>query len=1155
MNVHRASLRRTALTLCVVVPWLASAATAEEAARKLSFRSLGPDKVGGAKLQVFVEGTAEPLFEEAGKPHWSKPVSIALPADYRDQPIVFRLLVSKFSGLAGYYRVLVADVRITDANGRLLNLGGWHYHETEVATHFQGFVGDNNILLEKPFMSGQCKPQKKDRYYSQFTSDRPRKAPDIKIGYDDVVLLNDAGEPTSNYDVRPEETIGIRADVHNLGSLDANSVKVGLYDTNGKELDGRSISLACGAKHTVEFKWTAPMPQRSVFLRIAADQENKITEVDEYNNHSNRIVTGPHPFLWFYGHDIPTLKDNLATQVKPKAWWNDLKSTADSVLGTDYKGRPRPSRPQETADLAFTYLMTGDDKYAKKAKESLLYLTFDAFRFRVGWSGFYYGWAFDWVFDYLEEHDGEDLNNNHKSDLLEIQDNLATWSSQLYSGLFKDDHPVDFGGAQHQIQGESAAAFITVALSLLGYNKTLTVAGGGPDVCAVYHGADHFAVAALGHYLGYPDPSPYGKTSFWNEEGIPAWFGPMYGGEGMYEEGSYYAQPGLIWITMAIAEHLGIDMRSQPHFQAVPDFWIKTMAPDRTYPFYAHSCREPIGTDRFKLTAASKLYNKSRGNVYTWYWKDIGEPEFFAGKALLSILTFDQELYDKAAAPDTCFDSPTQFLPGAGMAVLRSDWSRDATYLMILGEHRPTSGLYTSHNEGDATAFNLFAKGEYLAVSTGDGRLVSMGMRLEGGDYADVDGQLAWGPPWTNGWAHMFMLIGSVGKNMIRIDDLDGFTWNNVPGEIQEFRHVLDKAYIENCVDTEFMDYLEVRGHLGDAARLARGPVATIDIANVRRVLFPGQEYFIIVDELNSLNDALHKYSFQLHLAGKPVDTNTTCVDRRYRTGNRPLRKLEGTLTVGGGEPVQWDSDNVPKVFSAKQELTWKTKNPKNEDIALKVFFVAPQVTISVERGDGDWHQVRNIDPYINPYVQAYVEKAKEIKLVTFLYPWKLRAEAEPAITDIEAKGGYAGRLTIGDRKDVILVKNEAANLVAAGEVRTDAQVAFASRSGTLDYYFIRGGSWLAYEGKDQVTVSSKVNYLVLKYDRDGRTFKVKGEGSDGKVRLHDMTPGTAYQVTRDGRPYSKWSMANGDREMIVTTDLGEHTFEVKAQPMEEDSG
>lgn len=303
MRVQNVLLGKTGAIALLALAW----ANVGEAAHTLSFRALGNRDKAGAVLQVYVAGNSTPLFEKEHSElrYWSKPVRITLPGNYSNQPVTFRVSMLDPYAPMTYFDVMVSDVKIADENGRLMNCGEWHYAENN--PNFDGYIGENNLLLEKEKFRLHEKGD-----YAEFTSDPVTNAPDVKIGYDDVTLVDSAGEEIRNYEVQPGETVTLRANVHNLGTVTAQNVKVGLYDIHWKEIAGEEISLSVGETKTVAFKWTSPEPQQSAFVRIGADHDNDITECDEYNNHACKIITGPHPYLWFYQRDLPAFRKKVA---------------------------------------------------------------------------------------------------------------------------------------------------------------------------------------------------------------------------------------------------------------------------------------------------------------------------------------------------------------------------------------------------------------------------------------------------------------------------------------------------------------------------------------------------------------------------------------------------------------------------------------------------------------------------------------------------------------------------------------------------------------------------------------------------------------------------------------------------------------------------
>jgi hypothetical protein len=86
-------------------------------------------------------------------------------------------------------------------------------------------------------------------------------------------------------------------------------------------------------------------------------------------------------------------------------------------------------------------------------------------------------------------------------------------------------------------------------------------------------------------------------------------------------------------------------------------------------------------------------------------------------------MTYSLDLvpYHLAHVPDDVEPAPppwtNRFLADAGHAVFRSDWTPDARWLLLVGEHGPARRAL--HDHVDGTSFSLAAYGEYLLVDPG----------------------------------------------------------------------------------------------------------------------------------------------------------------------------------------------------------------------------------------------------------------------------------------------------------------------------------------------------------------------------------------------------------------------------------------------------
>ncbi len=596
----------------------------------LTFETIGDTKLKDVYLQVIIKGNVkeketiifnEKIYNLQTKNNYN----ITLPREYTNEPISFRITGSKYESAS--WRVLISKIRISK-NGKFMSTGKWHYNETSQG--FLGFIGEDNLLLEHPRFGGDSDG------YAEFYSDHIMHAPDLKIDYDDIKIIDKTGRIIKNNEVKPGDAISIRIKVHNLGDLKADNVCVGIYDIHWNLLNNTVIAVESNA--TVNLNWTARPLQKSTFLRIAVDYENNIPESNEFNNRANKIITGPHPYMLFYDYEIPSIRNKIANQAKPGFWWYKVKSNADKYLKNDFTdpGINGIDRSKAAMHLAFAYIITNNTDYASKSREALLYINTDNEKAHR-----YYGYAYDFLFSYLQNHDGEDVNNNKLSDIAEIQEKLINISIRSYSGQRSGSSAyIPTGFPQGMFPQERGPVSINVGIIML----SLPDYDNRPDYNNISENSEYLTNFILSDFLGYPDYSQWGNTTYYNSEGIGSNIGVMCGAEGMYMEGTYYMngywQEGLGSFLQTL-KHTGIDVHNVSYIRALSDFYIRTMAPDKTYPIYYTGHRQPF---RYMVEIAS-LYNSSSGKTYMWYWKTTGE-EIWHTDYAISILAFDQHLYD-----------------------------------------------------------------------------------------------------------------------------------------------------------------------------------------------------------------------------------------------------------------------------------------------------------------------------------------------------------------------------------------------------------------------------------------------------------------------------------------------------------------------------
>jgi hypothetical protein len=170
---------------------------------------------------------------------------------------------------------------------------------------------------------------------------------------------------------------------------------------------------------------------------------------------------------------------------------------------------------------------------------------------------------------------------------------------------------------------------------------------------------------------------------------------------------------------------------------------------------------------------------------------------------------------DSVAATEPPFT--TRFMPAAGNAVFRSDWSADALWMLLVAE--AGSARKTIHDHVDGTSFTLAAYGEYLLIDTGYYKPIEL-------DNART----------AQATAHNVILIDGKGAPD--------------KGLLTDFGDT--DAFLENTLDGDRFDYAEARQTYRDT-RIERS------------IVFVRNRYAIVADRMASEATAAREHRWRLH--------------------------------------------------------------------------------------------------------------------------------------------------------------------------------------------------------------------------------------------------------------------------------------------------
>jgi len=496
-----------------------------------------------------------------------------------------------------------------------------------------------------------------------------------------------------------------------------------------------------------------------------------------------QVISPDHPNLFFDNSDLSTLRDKISEE-PCKFWWQTIKNDADHALEIDFlnSSMTQAGRAHYAHYLAFAYLLTDHSEYAEKCTELLLTAQPEkvAPDLRIDYLHTTdtlnrYVMSYDWTID-------SELVSASQRETIEA--NISAVADYLYQYL---KIPLeDWRSAKGNERIRADAALGLAALALADQSDNTIVADEWLEFTLddLFGSEGHIArtITSDGAFIEGPS---YGDYSF--EELLP--------------------------FAHAYQRLDSIDLLADTRIQNYFDWQVKTRMPDGSAPTFDTGWRFPLN---LQMVVAGDYENSE---TYMWDWersRNAVSSSTYTYPLTQYIIYYDSSI--KAREPAW---PPTQYFPEGGMAVFQSDWSGNATYLLLLAEHTPN---ISTHEQPDQSSFILYAKNTYLAIDPGDGR-----------HYEDGE---------TQNW-----IRSAQAHNLILVD-------GEGPGIINDYKKVKDPAYLRDYFTTKDIDYAEVE-------------VSYASINLSRKVLFPQHEYFIVADDIKS--DSTHQYDFRLHFG----DANT----------------------------------------------------------------------------------------------------------------------------------------------------------------------------------------------------------------------------------------------------------------------------------------
>jgi len=705
-----------------------------------------------------------------------------------------------------------------------------------------------------------------DRYYSMDIKSLHSAEPPLKETYSGVIINKDNGMPVSYVKIKIVMNYFVK---YYGGDRSPTYQKSKTTQSNENGEFSVEFTLNTGYNWREYFEsWGTP---------IILSQFWKIDSITyELNRHINVMedMDRIYPHLIFRPSDFQTIKSRITSGEDA---YNELwkRITANNNQGandnlSNYNSGSwahEYSRANIAKNAAFIYSMTGNSKLGDKAWEALKTMKYQT--------------IYNDIWGNIEKILEDDFQKNNGQ---EFQDLCLKASDALIAYLQAADLLIGYRYLEKNPSGipewNDNIRYRIYNLANTLYN--IGIVFGDPNGITFYKYSglikvtvgpgpflkNNYALklySSVGMYLLFlPEiinELPYGnKDQYFNWLYSQFWYvfeHYLTNSEGGYSEGpSYLLYSAVSYLTFMRAYNIAVKGQDYQYYiyfgdqpiigpiiipnlltsdrvSQVHDWGVKIRMPDGIRPGFDDSYYKPfimgmLATSGDTVGSATDCIDFQHKTQYAWDWYNqdplpqTKSPKYFSKECMdVSVdlfCTFSSNI--PQVEPKL---TPTQFLPEAGMAVFRSDWGKDANYMLLLGENgkmnvhnykikavakdivfgitwKEWEAAIESHEHPDPASFVIYAHGELLALDSG---------------YASYGNRSKTCEPKN----HNIILLDNHGSNNNEGNSYD--------------------AFISNYFNTDYLDYSEVHYTNPNA-----------DVCQ-RSVLFPENEFFIVMDRID----------------------------------------------------------------------------------------------------------------------------------------------------------------------------------------------------------------------------------------------------------------------------------------------------------------
>lgn len=806
-----------------------------------------------------------------------------------------------------------------------------------------------------------------------------------------------------------------------------------------------------------------------------------------------KLKAAKHPFLLFNNiQQTPGYK--YRSKAPWSRWHNAIIGAADSYSRRFTANNRMVDHVRMARHVALAYQITGDDKFAEKAKRALLDMDKPKTPYPVSkaWGLLGYALAYDWVQPCLDSRTDET-----------IRDKLAKLADDAYQDLNyrnKEMHYVAFA----DYQGQAYPIMGIAACVLHDYTNPNNLPLSSKP-------SDWIKVAT--DYLFVND-----RLHDWNRSLFSLGYDPA----GMHHVNVDYKYYGLIhnlyWLQV-YSRCFGLNiLETYPHAKKAFSAELWETLPNR---YQNNYCCGGNTKDNYHKQIL-KLFDDDYQS-YLLNHDDIIENSDilphtrYLGSTEPILLYLVYENYDSVPRRNPPWTS--HFDPDSFFQVFRGGWNEGDDWLSLVTwqqGHQYNENRCMAHH--DQLSFEYYSKGDLLLADGGETKHI---LDRYYGQYPIYHNTILVENPRTP------FKVGGVSNSRAR-----GIHKGHVGG-------VVTPAIIDNVIQESWMELLEGRATIENIAvgdHWIEREALSSPIQYRRTILYPDKDYLVITDRLEGTEPWIFRNVFR----ASSLSINPTQGKTEDEVGH-----VKGELVIGD-QPYDWlappyKSEKTTGIESSS--VRWKVTSPYGKKVELHLYSV-PSSEIHVTK-----HITRiggyNIESEVFlPLVYFRVgEPVESLNRITVLLP-RYAKEKEKVASVMEVEGiGSAVQVVSHSATDVIYAgKGES----SFGDVSTDASlVCLRVKDDRVSSLTFLGGTRVEYMHNPVCQTSVPVDCFSGNFEGNRVSFVIKG-GQAVDTTLYDLNPGITYEVRKGEEPYKKWRATAGGKGIVVSTDPGEHRFRME---------